>query len=374
MKILSLSNCPLVESQGSGYVALNFIRGLRALGHEVDAFGPEDFEWLPWLRRGKNWRLAFGLAWCAFRKLREKNYAVVEFYGGHAWLAAAVLNLIPNRRFLMVNHSNGLEPYCEEVKAQFLGESRHQPAPVHWAYSKVDAIVTVSEDERRFVLRAKLQDAGHVVAFENALPDTFLNLPVESHRPPVILYCGSWLPRKGVAMLKAAMPEMLREFPEYQFRLVGVGQAFRKQDHFPPDVCDRIEVVPFVSDKLELRRQYQSARIVVVPSIYESFGLVTAEAMACGCAVVTTDIGFGADLKSGVEAVVISGRSSPVLCQALKTLLPNGARRFAIARRGHARVQRLQWKPAIAGLERAYTGWLRERQELTDAPALVQAR
>lgn len=380
MKILTLSNCPLVESQGSGYVVLNFVRGLRDRGHEVDAFGPEDFEFMPWLRRGKNLRLAAGMLWLAFCRLLRQNYDVVEFYGGQAWLAAALLRFVPNRRFLMVNHSNGLEPHCESARKKFAEANGQKPQrggmalPVHWAYTKVDAIVTVSQDERRFAVQSRFQNATRVAALENALPEAFLNLPVEQSRPPVILYCGSWLPRKGTATLIADLPCVLREFPQYRLKLVGVGKSFRKAACFPADILERIEVVPFLSDKLELRRQYQSARVVVVPSIYESFGLVTAEAMACGCAVVTTDVGLGADLKAGEEAAIMRGRASPALYQSLRELLSDEKLCARLALHGHMRVQRLRWKPAIEELERAYGRWLQERRKPAGAFSLAQTR
>ncbi len=377
MKILSISNCPLVESQGSGYVALNFIRGLRGLGHEVDAFGPEDFEPLTRLRRGRNLRLAWGMAWCALKKLFRKRYDVVEFYGGHAWLIAAMLRWLPNRRCLVINHTNGLEPFCAEEKSRCLPSPAspwRAAVPIHWAYSKVDGIVTVSHIERRYAVRKNLQEENRVAAFENPLPEFFLNRPLSPDREPVIMFCGSWLPRKGSHIIRADMPDVLREFPDYRFRLVGVGREFRKEDHFPADVCDRIEVVPFLADKFELREAYESARVVIVPSIYESFGLVVAEAMACGCAVVTTNTGFGAELKQGREAILMKERRSPALREALRQVLSNDSFWRRIAACGHGRVQTLRWATAVEGLEQVYSSWLQERQGCPDASTPAQPK
>lgn len=49
MRILTISNCQLVESLGSGYVIVNFCRHLRERGHDVDLYEPESFEPLPFL-------------------------------------------------------------------------------------------------------------------------------------------------------------------------------------------------------------------------------------------------------------------------------------------------------------------------------------
>ena len=44
LRILSLCNCPLDASLGSGYVSLRYAEGLRAAGHRVDQLGPADYE------------------------------------------------------------------------------------------------------------------------------------------------------------------------------------------------------------------------------------------------------------------------------------------------------------------------------------------
>ena len=119
MKILSLSNCPLVESQGSGYVILNFCRGLRDRGHEVDLFGPESYEPFQAFRKAKSYRQTLGMLFFALRQLAQKKYDLVELYGGESWLAASILSKINHRNFLLVSHSNGLETYFYDTLIKY---------------------------------------------------------------------------------------------------------------------------------------------------------------------------------------------------------------------------------------------------------------
>ncbi|HEY6320412.1 MAG TPA: hypothetical protein VJA16_02510, partial [Thermoanaerobaculia bacterium] len=109
MRVLTLSNCPLDESLGSGYVVVRYAEGLRARGHRVEALGPTDYEPLPRLRRAIRYRQTIGMAAASLGRLARAEYDVLEYYGGEAWLAVSALARLPGRRFLLVCHSNGLE-------------------------------------------------------------------------------------------------------------------------------------------------------------------------------------------------------------------------------------------------------------------------
>src|SRR5438128_1745278 len=111
LRILTFSNCQPLASEGSGQIALAYTKGLRSAGHVVDFMVPDDYEILQWLRpRANSHRQALGMWISASRKLRRNEYDIVEFYGGEAWLAISCLAKRQNRRFLLVQHSNGPEP------------------------------------------------------------------------------------------------------------------------------------------------------------------------------------------------------------------------------------------------------------------------
>jgi glycosyltransferase involved in cell wall biosynthesis len=373
MRILSFANCPPDDRTGSGYVIRRFSEGLRAAGHEVDLLGPADFEPFHGFAPGRAvaYRQAAGMAVQALRLVGRGDYDVVELWGATGWLSAEILARVPGATCLQVFRSNGLEPHCEELMSA--AESRGEvPRLKRWyhrshsfsfvrALRHADGVITVSEWERDWALARGLGAPGRILAVENALPDSLLDLEPPGDRGAVLGYCGSWLPRKGTALLTTALPEILREFPEWRLRLVGVGDDFRSGEHFPADLLPRIEVIPFAAREGCLRDLYQSFAIALMPSVYESFGLVSAEAMACGAALVATRVGFAAGLHHGEEAWLLPKPSPSALEEALRILMRDRELRGRIARGGHRRVQRLRWGAAVEAVETVYRRWTEER-------------
>jgi len=251
LRILALCNCPLRDSLGSGYVALRYAAGLRAAGHHVDLLGPADYE--PFHRlfpgRAVSYRQELGMAGAALRRAAGGRYDVVELCGAQGWLAMRLLTALPGRRFLVVQRSNGLETHYEEAmraaEAEGLATVRRwyhfsQSRLFEAALRQADGLITASAWDRDYALAHGYGSPERVLAIENPLPDSFLGQEVELERPPMLGYCGSWLPVKGVDLLRRALPPLLRELPAWRLTLVGVGEAFRAADHFPADVLPRI--------------------------------------------------------------------------------------------------------------------------------------
>ena len=116
---------------------------------------------------------------------------------------------------------------------------------------------------------------------------------IESHkfRPgakkPGVLFVGKFERRKGVYDIL----ETARALPGIPFQLLGWGPEERNlRQAAPPNVT--IELAPpggvMQSGESRLARAFASASIFFLPSRAESFGLVVVEAMASGCAIVSS--------------------------------------------------------------------------------------
>jgi glycosyltransferase involved in cell wall biosynthesis len=92
-----------------------------------------------------------------------------------------------------------------------------------------------------------------------------------------------------------------------------------------------------------------AASVYLQPSTQEGFGLCALEAMACGCALVTTDNGGSEDYAVDGETAVVCETEPGAMAEAVVSLLHDDARRVRLATEGAERAKGFTWS---AGAER----------------------
>lgn len=367
LRVAAYLTCPPDSALGSAYVALGFAERLAERGHDVAIVDPSLYEPFRWIPRANFYRQTLGLLAHSLRSLIRRDRDVLVFYGGEAWLTIGLLSLLPRRlRPLLVAHSNGLEPHCAAILRAAPPE---KAAPkkrwfqvdlselTSWGFRRVDGLIVVSEFEGRYAKERGWPANGRLLVLENPLPPKFLGLPAAEERQEVVGFCGSWIHRKGIARLVREIPMFLRRNEHWRFRVLGNSGEGLEQE-FPRDVRDRVEWVRPLSREAELADEYRRLAVLVSPSIYESFGLVVAEAMASGCALVASPVGFASELRNGEEALLCDAAEPGHLAKALEELARDPLLRRKVARAGWRRVQGLRWEAAVERLEAALRNWL----------------
>ena len=117
---------------------------------------------------------------------------------------------------------------------------------------------------------------------------------------PVILYVGRLAPEKNLELLGEAFARIRERVPMARLVVVGEGPARDLARSLCPSAL-------FAGRRTgeELARHYASADIFLFPSLTETFGNVTLEAMASGLAVAAFDYGAaGANIRTGVSGWV----------------------------------------------------------------------
>ncbi|MHA0288513.1 glycogen synthase [Mycobacterium sp. C3-094] len=236
------------------------------------------------------------------------------WYTGMAGHLAALLYGVPH---VLTAHS--LEPMRPWKAEQLGGGYRISSWVEKTAVEAADAVIAVSSGMREDVLRtypALDPDRVHVVrngidtdVWYPAQPDpaesVLADLGVDPTRP-IVAFVGRITRQKGVAHLVAAAHHFA---PEVQLILCAgapdtpeiaeeVASAVQQLSSARTGVFWVREMLPTA----KIREILSAATAFVCPSVYEPLGIVNLEAMACGTAVVASDVG-------GIPEVVDDGRT-----------------------------------------------------------------
>jgi D-inositol-3-phosphate glycosyltransferase len=89
---------------------------------------------------------------------------------------------------------------------------------------------------------------------------------------------------------------------------------------------------------------YSAAEMVVMPSHYESFGMVALEAMACGTPVIASDVGgLSFSIENGFNGYLVPGRDPSALADKMVMLLKLPALRDQLGEQALRWTERYDW-------------------------------
>ena len=154
-----------------------------------------------------------------------------------------------------------------------------------------------------------------------------------------VVFSGKFESRKGIGDVQ----ELARRMPHVPFRAVGWGPDYERVAATSPP---NLRVERFTT-RQALARVLGASRIFLFPSQAETFGLVVAEAMASGCAVVSSaPIGF--------EGERIAPGDRDAMQAAVERLWRDPARCAACGERNAELAQAYDWKLHVQRLEETY--------------------
>jgi D-inositol-3-phosphate glycosyltransferase len=221
---------------------------------------------------------------------------------------------------------------------------------------RATAIVTASDHERLLLDRYYGADSAnmHTVPCgidldlfyprDRQLARERLGLPEDA---PVLVWVGRLEKLKGVEILVDAVAELERD--DLTLLIVGGDEraaeirAELEAQAAATGITANIRFEGAVSHEV-LPWYYSAADVAVVPSYYESFGLVAVEAMACGTPVVASRVGgLVSTVIDGVTGYLIPWRCPGPFAERLEVLLENPELRANFSRAAQRSVERFRW-------------------------------
>lgn len=183
----------------------------------------------------------------------------------------------------------------------------------------------------------------------------------------IILFVGRIEPLKGLDMLLYAMKVLVVKHPEIKACLWIVGgdvsqkqEAWSKQLKMLQQIREVLGIttlVKFVGQKTqhELPDYYNASEMVVMPSHYESFGMVSLEAMACGVPVITTNVAGISQLIDKTHASLITSVNNPLLLETqIKYLLTDSKSHAQISQELLSKARELDWSKVVKKIIAVY--------------------
>jgi len=185
------------------------------------------------------------------------------------------------------------------------------------------------------------------VHIPNAIDTTRFQLHTtpEARKADSTIMLYSKEPRKGTSYGLEALKLLKQEVPGLEVTLFGV---FDK-----PELPDWIQ---YHRQPRNLTELFNRNALFFSPSLGEGWALPPAEAMACGCAVVCTDIGGHADYaRAGETALLVPPKDSAALKEALLLLVRNQDLRLRLAQNGQALINTaFSWEASVSTMEQCF--------------------
>ncbi|PJF36904.1 MAG: glycosyltransferase family 1 protein [Candidatus Thermofonsia Clade 1 bacterium] len=201
-------------------------------------------------------------------------------------------------------------------------------------------------------------NTAHFHPIEPAVAKAALGMPLDQK---MLLFVGRIEPLKGVdtilqalALLKAQRPELIRQLT---LSIIGGDPSAAQGENTEMDRLKALrtalgleEIVVFLGarDQAALREYYAAAEALIMPSDYESFGLVALEAMACGTPVIASAVGGLAFLvRDGVNGYHVPVRDPQALAEKICAVLSAPEQRAQLGANAAREAAEYAW-PRIA--------------------------
>jgi D-inositol-3-phosphate glycosyltransferase len=221
-------------------------------------------------------------------------------------------------------------------------------------------------DQQKITVIPPGVDCSHFYPIPKDEAKAFIGIPPDSR---MILFVGRIEPLKGVETLLRAISIMRKDcnLEECPYHVVIIGGDSNEQLADPDSELFRLkslchdlgldETVLFLGkrDQNTLPYYYSAAEMLVMPSYYESFGMVALESMACGTPVVASNIGGLVYLvQDGITGFTVSDRNDNALARRVSQLLFDQELQLKMGKQAAQYALSYSWEIIAAKMKRLY--------------------
>ena len=227
-------------------------------------------------------------------------------------------------------------------------------------YRMADRILCISEDSRRILTdHYRIDPEKTVVIHPGIDADKFVPLDNVEKIPDSILYVGRVDKRKGVDFLVRSMTRVVDRLSSACLYIGGTGRDVSALKNFVRSngLEKNVKFLGFIPDE-DLNLWYNRVNCVVIPSVFEGFGLTAVEAMSAGASVICTAVdSLRHIVLDGICGYQVEYNDAAGLGSKIVTLLEDPQLQKRFSQQGRKRVESLyNWDFIIQKLEPVLIG------------------
>ncbi|MBB4826628.1 glycosyltransferase involved in cell wall biosynthesis [Sporosarcina luteola] len=304
------------------------------------------------------------------------NLSSYDIMHTHYWLSGLLgLNIVKDFGIPWVHTSHSLGI----AKAQATGQREYERIQAERVIMEhADTIVATTKTERHLI-QDFVKDPAPIKVIPIGVDKSFETKQLSSQRKsPYFAFAGRLESTKGIFTLIHAfrLLKEQNELPTSTKLVIAGGDADKVDPKNKTPLCPKLKkAVSGLEDQIQflgartqsqLAQLFNGATAVVVPSTYESFGMVAAEAQACGCPVIASAVGGLNDVVQHRETGLHFERENTVqLARAMKFLAANQEFAKLLGRKAASFARReFNWSTVAKKMDNIYEVIIRETEKI----------
>ena len=153
----------------------------------------------------------------------------------------------------------------------------------------------------------------------NMVNEIFFKCKTTKTDPSRLLYIGNSSPDKGFSLLLESLM-LVAEKQKFHLTAIGIRPSMKKI--IPSKIAKYVELKGWLHRE-KVAEEIENSAVFIHPSSYETFGLVVAEALACGKPVVLTSCGGPDSFITNDRGILVKDRSPEKLAEAILEAIKN---------------------------------------------------
>ena len=226
------------------------------------------------------------------------------------------------------------------------------------SYSTKDAVITEFNVKRQNIFVIPLA-AGNTLS-----TSSFDSLERHDIDKPYFLFVGTLEPRKNLANLLNAYAILSNSIKSKAIFVIAGGKGWGglnlKEMIAQLDLTENVKVLGYVDDKT-LATLYSNAQFLVMPSLYEGFGLPLVEAMSYGAPVLTANNSSMPEVACNA-GLLVDALDVKSVADGLKEMITNNELRERLAKNAKLNASRFSWDESAIKLIKVFEKAIEIRQ------------